>query len=69
MVFSKGTRQCVGMHLANAELVITLANVVRRCDLELYKTEWNDVGFLRDAFGPFPGPNSTGLRVLIKGGL
>ena len=30
--FSKGTRQCLGMNLANAELYLTLATVMRRFD-------------------------------------
>ena len=33
--FGKGSRMCLGMHLAWAELYIGLANVVRRVDLEL----------------------------------
>lgn len=66
VAFSKGTRQCLGMHLATAELFITLANVVRRCKFEMYETEWKDIGFVRDMFVPHPDPSSKGLRVLVQ---
>jgi cytochrome P450 len=66
VVFAKGTRQCLGMHLANAELYITLATIVRRCKFEIYQTEWKDIGFVRDMFVPHPDPSSKGLRVLVK---
>lgn len=64
--YSRGSRACLGMHLGNAELLITLANVVRRCKLELYQTEWKHVGFVRDMFIMNPDPSSKGLRVLVK---
>ncbi len=54
------------MHLAYAQLYIVLANVVRRCELELFETEYKDVGFVRDMFVPMPEPGSKGLRVLVK---
>jgi cytochrome P450 len=67
--FMKGTRSCLGMHLANAELYIMLANLVRRVEMELYETEYDDVGFVQDMFVPRPKPGSKGLRVIIKGKL
>ncbi|KAH7354758.1 cytochrome P450, partial [Rhexocercosporidium sp. MPI-PUGE-AT-0058] len=36
--FGKGSRSCLGMNLAWAELYITLANVVRKCEMELWET-------------------------------
>ena len=65
--FNRGTRQCIGMHLAWAESYLMLANVVRRCDLEMFETQWEDVGFLQDYFVPHSGPDARGLRVLVKG--
>jgi len=66
VAFMKGSRTCVGMHLAHAQLHIVLANVFRRCELELYETEWRDVGFVRDMFVPMPASDGRGLRVLVK---
>jgi len=57
---------CVGMHLAYAQLYVVLANVMRRCELELFETEYKDVGFLRDMFVPLPAQGTKGLRVLVK---
>lgn len=65
--FNRGTRQCIGMHLAWAESYLMLASVIRRCDLEIFETEWTDVGFLQDFFVPHSGPDAKGLRVLVKG--
>ncbi|KAK0103363.1 hypothetical protein ONS95_005389 [Cadophora gregata] len=36
--FGKGSRSCPGMNLAWAEMYITLANVIRKCDMELWET-------------------------------
>lgn len=38
LTFGKGSRSCLGMSLAWAELYITLANVVRKCEMELWET-------------------------------
>ncbi|XXG95762.1 hypothetical protein Hte_002033 [Hypoxylon texense] len=46
--FSKGSRICLGMNLAYAELYMTLATVVRRFDLELYETGPEDIHIGRD---------------------
>jgi len=66
VAFMKGSRTCVGMHLAHAQLYIVLANVFRHCELELWETEWRDVGFVRDMFVPMPASDGRGLRVLVK---
>ncbi|ORY63203.1 cytochrome P450 [Pseudomassariella vexata] len=36
--FSRGSRICLGMNLAYAELFMTLASMIRRFDIELYET-------------------------------
>ncbi|KAI1777244.1 cytochrome P450 [Hypoxylon cercidicola] len=38
VAFSKGSRVCLGMNLAYAELYMTLATIIRRFDVELYET-------------------------------
>jgi cytochrome P450 len=63
--FSRGTRQCLGMHLAYAELYICLASLVRRCRLELYETSERDVRMWSEHFMPLPHPESKGVRVLV----
>ena len=32
--FSKGARQCIGQGLATAEILVTLAHVFRKCDVQ-----------------------------------
>lgn len=64
--FSKGTRSCLGMNLAKAEIVLTLAAVFHRFDMELYETDSSDVEIVHDYFNPSPKEDSLGVRVLIK---
>jgi cytochrome P450 len=76
--FSKGSRQCVGINLAYAELYLTLARLfrlygskdVRGGDdigyLELYKTTLRDVEIVADLFVPHPAPDSEGIRIRVK---
>jgi cytochrome P450 len=64
--FTKGTRQCVGMHLAYAELYIVLANVFRRFDLELWETGKESVELYCDKFVPRQREGVPGVRVLVK---
>lgn len=67
MSFSKGTRACLGINLAYAELFLTLASMFRRFDLELYKTSIEDVMLVRDMFMPAPRIESKGVRIIVKG--
>jgi len=64
--FSKGTRSCLGINLARAEIYLTLAAVFHRCDMELYETDRSDVDVDHDYFNPSPRHGSKGVRVLIK---
>ncbi|KAI9846675.1 MAG: hypothetical protein M1837_003730 [Sclerophora amabilis] len=73
--FSKGSRRCLGMNLAFAELYLCLANVFRRygctgaggpCGkLELYHTDYEDVELKHDYHILSPKADSKGIRVLI----
>ncbi|KAL3427893.1 cytochrome P450 [Phlyctema vagabunda] len=63
--FSKGSRICLGMNLAYAELYIGLANIVRRVDLRLYETTIKDVECKADLFVPKPRAESKGIRVKV----
>jgi cytochrome P450 len=64
--FSRGTRSCLGIYLAQAEIYLTLAAVFRRFDFELFQTDRSDVDVAHDFFNPSPKLDSKGLRVLVK---
>ena len=64
--FGRGTRQCIGMNLAYAEMYILLANLFRCCDMEIFETSERDVKFDRDHLVPAAHPKSQGLRVFIR---
>lgn len=74
--FGKGTRQCVGMNLAYAELYTCLASIFRSYGgpgcvgprLELYETSEDDVKCVADRFIPFVKEGSKGVRVVVVGG-
>ncbi|KAG9232265.1 cytochrome P450 [Amylocarpus encephaloides] len=66
--FAKGTRQCIGMNLARAELFLALATIFRRYDLDLYDTKRaRDIDLRHDNFLPQASLESRGVRVVIKG--
>ncbi|RAL08633.1 cytochrome P450 [Aspergillus homomorphus CBS 101889] len=46
--FARGSRICIGMNLAYAELYMTIASIVRRFDLELCGTHPEDMQFVRE---------------------
>lgn len=64
--FSKGTRQCMGINLATAEIYLTLATVFRRFDMELYETTARDAEVAHDFFIPHGHADSKGVRVVFK---
>lgn len=78
VAFSKGTRQCLGINLAYAELYICLAAIFRRFGsvdvrdegdegiLELYDTELADIAMAMDAFLPLPKKESQGIRIRVR---
>lgn len=64
--FSKGTRQCLGINLATAEIYLTIAMVWRRFEMELYETTSRDAEVVADFFIPFGHADSKGVRVVFK---
>lgn len=66
--FSKGTRGCLGQHLASAEIHLTLAAIFsgKRFDLELYQTTREDVDVEHDFFNPQPKKGAVGVRVFVN---
>ncbi|MCJ1287369.1 hypothetical protein MMC26_006718 [Xylographa opegraphella] len=65
--WGKGTRICLGMNLAYAELYLTLAAVFRRFDLKLFETTGEDVRVVHDFIFGAPRLDSKGVRVVVKG--
>jgi len=64
--FGKGSRSCVGINLAWAELYLTLAYVATRFDMEVYDTTAErDVLIDRDFFVGVPKEESKGIRVKV----
>ena len=75
--FSRGTRACVGINLAWAELYLTVASVfglygskdVRLPSdkgwLELYKTSHADIEIIGDGVTPLYRPESQGVRLIV----
>ncbi|KAI9840233.1 MAG: hypothetical protein M1837_001816 [Sclerophora amabilis] len=63
--FSKGTRMCIGINMAYAELYLGIASLFRRFELQLFETDLSDVIFAQDMVSPQPKPTSKGVRVLV----
>lgn len=53
------------MHLANAQMYILLANLVRRFDFELWQTGEEAVRAESDFFLPLPREGTRGVRVKV----
>ncbi|KID94829.1 Cytochrome P450 family protein, partial [Metarhizium majus ARSEF 297] len=76
--FGKGSRHCVGMNLAMAELYLTLARIfrlfgsgrVRRPgdlgQLVLFETDESDISMTGEVLVPFVKPDSRGVRVVVE---
>jgi cytochrome P450 len=66
VAFSKGSRQCLGINLAYAEMFLTMATLWSRFDFELFETTLDDVRMKHDFFTAFPSDDSKGIRVKVK---
>ena len=64
--FGRGSRACLGINLAYAELFITLAAIVRRFDFIPYRTDIRDVDLERDFIIPTPKLGSLGVRAMVS---
>ncbi|OJZ88942.1 hypothetical protein ASPFODRAFT_42057 [Aspergillus luchuensis CBS 106.47] len=77
--FTKGSRSCLGINLAYAELYICVSKLFRLYHgaddetgakggrLELFETSNKDVEFATDMFIPATRKGSKGVRLLVKG--
>ncbi|KAJ5788781.1 hypothetical protein N7457_003771 [Penicillium paradoxum] len=66
VAFSKGSRQCIGIPLARAEILLAVATIFRQFEMELHETTVDDVRIIRDMFNGHPRKDSQGVRVMIK---
>ena len=66
--FSRGSRACLGLNLAHAEMLIALAGVFRRLgnDMKVWETiRERDIDVKRDFFNPIPAAGANHLRIKI----
>ncbi|KAI3333842.1 cytochrome P450 [Ustulina deusta] len=64
VAFGRGSRMCLGINLAHAELYIAIATIFRRREFELHDTvRERDVDFSRDFFVGETSASSKGVRV------
>ncbi|KAF2110249.1 cytochrome protein [Lophiotrema nucula] len=67
VAFGKGTRNCIGMNLAKAEILIGLSTLMRSFDFHLFQTSYEkDVRVVRDNMAPDVRPDSVGIRAMVK---
>ena len=66
MSLGKGSRNCVGMNLANAEMFLTIA-AMARYDMKLYETDVSDVRMKHEFHVGFPKLDSKGIRAVVCG--
>ncbi|KAJ6443717.1 Trichodiene oxygenase [Purpureocillium lavendulum] len=65
VAFGRGTRSCVGMQLAYAELYTGISTLFRRFNMDLFETERDAMDLHMDRFVPRPKPHTQGLRVIV----
>ncbi|QSZ35699.1 hypothetical protein DSL72_006821 [Monilinia vaccinii-corymbosi] len=66
VAFGKGSRICIGIELARAELYLVTAALVKRFDMKLFETDEGDVSFVYDYHVAMPKRDSKGVRVMAK---
>lgn len=67
VAFGKGTRNCVGLNLGMAEIYITLARVITRFDMQLFKTDECDIQMVHDWYVLQPRQSSVGVQAMAVG--
>lgn len=65
MAFGKGSRRCLGIELARAEMCLVTAALVRGFDMGLWKTGAGDVAFVHDYHVSMPRVEFKGLEAMI----
>ncbi|KAF7597008.1 hypothetical protein BBP40_011374 [Aspergillus hancockii] len=65
--FNRGSRQCLGMNLAYAQMYLTLAMFARRFDVELVDTTEENIRLGRDKGLPYPAKGRFSARIKVTG--
>ena len=52
--------------LAYAELLFAIAMIIRKFDLELFETTWEDVEIVHDFFVALPRLDSKGVQIKVR---
>lgn len=65
VAFGRGTRSCLGMHMALLEIYLTIATLFRRFEFQLFETDSSNVAFYQDFVTPQPKPGGLGVRVQV----
>lgn len=65
MSFGKGSRKCLGIELARAEMYLVTVALVRGFDMKLWKTEASDVAFVHDYHVSMPSLEFKGLEATM----
>ncbi|KAJ5085427.1 benzoate 4-monooxygenase cytochrome P450, partial [Penicillium argentinense] len=65
--FNKGSRQCLGMNLAYAEMYLALAMFARNFDIGLFDTTEDNIRLGRDLSLPYPTEGRFATRVRVTG--
>ncbi|PYH88418.1 putative cytochrome P450 [Aspergillus ellipticus CBS 707.79] len=65
--FGKGSRRCLGVNLAYAQITITLATLLRQFEFELFESTIDDVTPARDCFIAYPRKGCKGVRFRVIG--
>jgi cytochrome P450 len=66
MAFNKGSRKCLGIELARAELYMVTAALIKSFDMTLWETDESDVTFVHDYQVAFPKLDSKGVRIVAS---
>jgi cytochrome P450 len=69
--FSRGSRSCLGINLAYAELFLTVGSLLRSkeeggVEMELFGTGPDEMVIEHDFFNPSPRLDAKGVRVLVR---
>jgi cytochrome P450 len=67
MAFGKGSRKCLGIELARAEMYLVTAALVQAFNMKLWKTEASDVAFVHDYHVSMPSMEFKGIEAIITG--
>ncbi|KAE9974721.1 hypothetical protein EG328_003678 [Venturia inaequalis] len=67
--FTKGSRQCLGLNLAKAEMYIIIATIFTSFEFELFETDISDVEMAHAYLVPYPKWDSKGIRMRVKPGM